>query len=69
MGGTVIALLALALFLGACGIACLVTAAKPLKSRGERTGLRVAGAVLLLLAAGAGLLAWAIYTVDAEQPR
>ena len=60
MGGTVIVFLALALFLGASGIASLVAAGKPLKSRGERMGLRAAGVILLILGAVVGLLAWAI---------
>jgi hypothetical protein len=60
MSGTVIVLLAVALFLGASGIAALVAAGKPMKSRGDRTGLRIAGVVLLILGAVIGLLAWTI---------
>ena len=60
MSGTVIVLLAVALFLGASGIAALVAAGKQMKSRGDRTGLRIAGVVLLILGAVIGLLAWTI---------
>ncbi len=60
MSGTAIVLLAVALFLGASGIAALVAAGRPLKSRGDRTGLRIAGVVLLILGAVVGLLAWTI---------
>jgi len=60
MSGTVIVLLAVALFLGASGIAALVAAGRTLNSRGDRTGLRIAGVVLLILGAVVGLLAWTI---------
>lgn len=59
MSGTVIVLLALALFLGASGIAALL-AGKPSRTRDERIGLRIAGGVLLVLGAVIGLLAWTI---------